>query len=53
LVCFLLTAGFGIFGGLGPAVVLLGVVDLVIGLVYLIGLPKALNTPAISILLDR
>jgi hypothetical protein len=46
-------AGFGLFGGLGPAVVLLGVVDLIIGLVYLVGLPNALNTTAINILLDR
>ena len=53
LVGFLLMAGFGLFGGLGPAVVLIGVVDLIIGLVYLIGLPKALNTPAMDILLDR
>ncbi len=46
LVGFLLMAGFGFFGGLGPAVVLLGLVDLIIGLVYLVGLPKALNTTA-------
>jgi len=46
-------AGFCIFGGLGPAVTLLGVVDLIIGLVYLVGLPKALNTTPINILLDR
>jgi hypothetical protein len=46
-------AGFGLFGGLGPAVVLLGVVDLVIGLVYLVGLPKALNTTPVNILRDR
>lgn len=53
LVGFLLMAGFGIFGGLGPAVTLLGVVDLVIGLVYLVGLPKALNASLPDILLDR
>jgi hypothetical protein len=46
-------AGFGLFGGLDPAVVLLSVVDLIIGLVYLIGLPKALNTTPLNILLDR
>ncbi|MCX6001165.1 MAG: hypothetical protein NTY79_01310, partial [Chloroflexi bacterium] len=53
IVGFFLMAGFGLFGGLGPAVALLGVVDLVIGLVYLVGLPKALNTTAMNILLDR
>ena len=53
LVGFVLMAGFGIFGGLGLAVTLLGVVDLIIGLVYLFGLPKALKTPAMNILLDR
>ena len=53
LVGFILMAGFGIFGGLGLAVTLLGVVDLVIGLVYLVGLPITLNTSAINILLDR
>jgi len=53
LIGFLLMAGFGIFGGLGPAVTLLGVVDFIIGLVYLVGLPKALNTTPMNILLDR
>jgi hypothetical protein len=53
LVGFVLMAGFGIFGGLGLAVTLLGIVDLIIGLVYLVGLPKALNTPAMNIILDR
>ena len=53
LVGFVLMAGFGIFGGLGLAVALLGVVDLVIGLVYLVGLPRALKTTPLNILLDR
>lgn len=52
IVSFFLTAGFGVFGGLGPAVTLLGIIDLAIGLVYLIGLPKALNTSAKNLLLD-
>ena len=53
LVGFLLMAGFGLFGGLGLAVTLLGVVDLGIGMVYIIGLPKALNTTPMNILLDQ
>jgi len=53
LIGFVLMAGFGLFGGLGPAVVLLGIEDLVIGLVYLISLAKALNTAPLNILLDR
>jgi hypothetical protein len=52
IVAFLLVAGFGVFGGLGPAITLLGIIDLAIGLVYLIGLPKALNTPPKNLLLD-
>jgi len=31
----------------------LGIIDLLIGLVYLIGLPKTLNTSAANLLLDR
>ncbi len=52
IACFLLMAGFGVFGGLGAAITLLGIIDLAIGLVYLIGLPKALNTPPKNLLLD-
>ena len=45
---------FRLFGpGLGPAVVLLGLVDLIIGLVYLVGLPRGVNTTAMNILLDK
>jgi len=53
LVGFVLMAGFGILGGLGIAVTVLGVVDLIIGLVYLIGLPNSMNTTPMNILLDR
>ncbi len=53
VVGFVLMAGFGLFGGLGLAVTLLGAMDLIIGLVYLVGLPKALNTTPLNILLDR
>jgi len=50
---FLLLAGFGFWGGFGIIIGALGIVDLLIGLVYLIGLPKALNNTAANVLLDR
>jgi len=53
---FLRIAGFLLFGFLGDWAVIpaaLGIVDLLIGLVYFIGLPKALNTSAADLLLDR
>ena len=51
--CFFLFSGFGFFGDLGILSGVLGIVDLLIGLVYLIGLPKTLNTTAANLLLDR
>lgn len=53
LAAFLLFSGFGFLGGLGAVLGVLGIVDLVIGLVYLIGLPKALDMSAADLLLDR
>ena len=53
IVGFFLLAGFGYFGGLGFIFVLIGIIDLVVGLVYLIGLPKVLKTSAMNLLLDR
>ncbi len=50
---FLLLAGFGFLGDLGILPGVFGIVALLIGLVYLIGLPKALNTTAGNLLLDR
>jgi len=50
---FFLFGGFGFLGDLGIGIGVLGIVDLLIGLVYLIGLPKALNTTAANLLLDR
>jgi len=50
---FFLFSGFGFFGDLGILPGVLGVVDLLIGLVYLIGLPKTLDTTAANLLLDR
>jgi hypothetical protein len=53
IAAFFLCIGFGIFGGLGVLIVLLGIIELAIGLVYLIGLPKVLKTSARNLLLDR
>lgn len=53
IIFFALFAGFGFFGGLGAILGVLGTVDLLIGLAYLIWLPKALGTTAINLLLDR
>jgi len=50
---FFLFAGFGFLGGLGVMLGIIGIVDLLVGLVYLIGLPKALNTTVANLLLDR
>lgn len=53
VVGFFLFAGFAFLGGLGVMLGIIGIVDLLIGLVYLIGLPKALNTTVANLLLDR
>lgn len=49
---FLLLAGYGFFGGLGIAIALVGIIDLIIGLGYLFGLPRSLNVTASDLLLD-
>lgn len=53
IVAFFLCAGFGFLGGLGIVLGVLGVIDLLIGLGYLLGLPKALTTTVADLLLDR
>ena len=50
---FILFAGFGFLGEMGIMLGIFGIVDLIIGLVYLIGIPKFLKTVAINIILDR
>ena len=50
---FFVLGGFGFLGDLGIMVGVLGVADLIIGLVYLIGLPKALKTTSAGLLFDR
>ena len=49
---FLLLAGYGLFGGLGISMVLVGIVDLVIGLIYLVGLPRSLEVKGAQLLFD-
>lgn len=50
---FFLFAGFGFLGGMSIMLGIFGIMDLLIGLVYLIGLPKFLKTTAVNILLDK
>ena len=50
---FAAMAGYGIFGGGGLPMILAGLFDLVVGLIYLIGLPRHFSSPLLSILLDR
>ena len=50
---FVVMAGYGMFGGGGPPMQLAGVFDLAVGLIYLIGLPRHLGAPVLSIMLDR
>ncbi len=50
---FFFFAGFGFLGDLGIIPGVFGIVGLLIGLVYLIGLPKTLNITAANLLLDR
>ncbi len=52
ILIFFLLAGYGFFGGLGIAMAFVGIVDLIIGLGYVIGLPRALNTTASQLLRD-
>ena len=50
---FFLFAGFGFLGDFGVITGILGIVELIIGLVYLFGLPKSLSTSATNLLLDK
>jgi hypothetical protein len=52
IVLFFLLAGYGFFGDLGIALALVGIIDLVIGLVYVFGLPRSLDVRAGELLLD-
>lgn len=50
---FVLFVYAGIFDGLGVPGVLIGIADLTIGLVYCIGLPKALDAKPVAIMLGK
>ena len=52
IVAFLLLAGYGFFGSLGISMALVGIVDLIIGMIYLIGLPRSLGVKNTQLLLD-
>ena len=45
--------GYGTFGGGGLPMLAAGTFDLVVGLIYLIGLPRHLSSPLLNVLLDR
>jgi hypothetical protein len=50
---FVVATRYGFFGEFGVSLGMIGVVDLLVGLVYIIGLPIALNRSMIALLLDR
>ena len=52
ILLFLLLAGYGFFGGLGIAMAFVGIVDLIIGLGYVFGLPRSLNVTSSQLLRD-
>jgi hypothetical protein len=52
IVVFFLLAGYGFFGGLGISMALVGIVDLVIGLIYVFGLPKSLEVKGAQLFFD-
>ena len=52
IAAFLLLAGYGLFGGLGISMALVGTIDLVIGLIYVFGLPRSLGVKGSQLFLD-
>ena len=50
---FCAMAGYGLFGGAGMLAVASGVFDLMVGLVYLVGVPRHLGLTLADLLLDR
>jgi hypothetical protein len=53
VVLFFLLAGYGLFGTVGIGMALVGFIDLVIGLVYIFGLPRSLDVKAGDLLMDN
>ena len=50
---FALMTGYGFFGGDGLLTALSGIFDLIIGIIYLVGLPLHLKVSLTDLLLDR
>ena len=44
---------YGVWGDKGPQIVMTGAMDLTIGLIYLVGLPRSLQVSLVDLLLDR
>ena len=53
IMVFLLAVGYALFRDAGVVLALIGVLELLIGLFYLIGLPRTLRTSLADLLLDR
>ena len=50
---FAILTGYGVFAKRGTPVALCGILDLIIGAIYLVALPRHLGVPLIDLLLDR
>lgn len=50
---FIILTGYGVFGGRGTPVTICGILDLLIGAIYLFALPRHLGVPLVDLLLDR
>ena len=50
---FSLMAGYGVLGDGGARVVVGGLFDLIVGAIYLVGLPRHLRVSLADLLLDR
>jgi hypothetical protein len=53
VVAFFLFVGFVFLGNVGILLGVFGIVDIIIALVYFVGLPKTMNPIATNLLLDR
>jgi hypothetical protein len=50
---FVVATRYGFFGQFGTSLGIVGVIDLVVGLIYIIGLPRHLSCSTSDLLLDR
>jgi hypothetical protein len=53
IIVFFMLVGYGFFGGLGISMALVGIVDLIIGLIYVIGLSRSLGVNSAHLLMDN